>query len=306
MADFTSSFWNLYIIIPTVLGIIACFLLIRWLDTDIHPDQHGKEMDHVWDENLVELNNPLPRWWLNMFYLTLFFGIGYLALYPGLGTFKGFLGWTSTGQYQREVDLADAEFGPLFARYAEMDIVTVAADPAAQRMGERMFVSYCAQCHGSDARGARGFPSLRDSDWLYGGDPQMIQQTILDGRNGVMPAWGAALGGEAGVSDVAEYVFTLAGRKADQDASNRGKEKFDTMCVSCHGADGKGNQMLGAPNLTDNIWLYGGTKKRVMETIDKGRNGQMPPHREFLGEEKVHLLAAYVYSLSTGQAHEKE
>lgn len=306
MADFTSGFWNFYIIIPTVLGIVACFLLIRWLSTDIHPDQQGKEMDHVWDENLVELNNPLPRWWLNMFYLTLFFGIGYLLLYPGLGTFKGLLGWTSAGQYQRELDVADAQYGPLFKRYAEMDIAAVAADPAARHMGERMFVSYCAQCHGSDARGARGFPNLRDNDWLYGGDPQTILQTILEGRNGVMPAWEAALGGETGVSDVAEYVFTLSGRKADEAAALRGKEKFDAMCVACHGADGKGNQMLGAPNLTDNVWLYGSSNKSVMETIARGRNGNMPPHRDFLGEEKAHLLAAYVYSLSTGQANEQE
>ncbi len=180
MADFTSSFWNWYIIIPTVAGIIACFMIIRWLSTDINPDEQGKEMDHVWDETLVELNNPLPRWWLNMFYLTLFFGIGYLALYPGLGTFKGLLGWTSLGQYQREIDLADAQYGPLFEKYAGMDLVAVAADPEARHMGERMFVSYCAVCHGSDARGARGFPNLRDNDWLYGGTPDAIQLSILE------------------------------------------------------------------------------------------------------------------------------
>ncbi len=306
MADFTSGFWNLYIIIPTVLAFVFCFLLIRWLSSDIPSSEQGKEMDHVWDENLVELNNPLPRWWLNMFYITLLFGIGYLVLYPGLGTFKGLLGWTSVGQYQAEMDKADSEYGPLFKRYADMDIPAVAADPDARRMGERMFVSYCAQCHGSDARGARGFPNLRDNDWLYGGDPQSIQQTILDGRNGVMPAWESALGGEAGVSDMTEYVFTLAGRDADQAAAGRGKQKFDMLCVACHGADGTGNQALGAPNLTDNVWLYGGSRERVMESIAKGRNGNMPPHREFLGEEKVHLLAAYVYSLSTGQANERE
>jgi len=305
MADFTSSFWNYYIIIPTVLGIIACFLLIRWLSS-MRADEIGKPTGHVWDEDLQELNNPLPRWWLMLFYLTLFFGIGYLLLYPGLGSFRGMLGWTSTGQYQAEVDRADNQYGPLFKRYANMDIVAVAADPDARRMGERMFVNYCAQCHGSDARGARGFPNLRDNDWLYGGDPQVIQQTILDGRNGVMPAWQDALGGEAGVADVAEYVFTLAGRDADTEAAARGKQKFDMLCVACHGAGGTGNQALGAPNLTDNIWLYGGSKVRVMETIAQGRNGKMPPHRDFLGEEKVHLLAAYVYSLSTGQANESE
>jgi len=303
MADFTSSFWNWYIIIPTIAGIIACFMLIRWLST-MRADEIGKPTGHVWDEDLQELNNPLPRWWLMMFYITLFFGIGYLALYPGLGTFKGLLGWTSTGQYQREIDLADAQYGPLFKKYAGMDLAAVAADPEARHMGERMFVSYCAVCHGSDARGARGFPNLRDNDWLYGGTPDAIQTTILNGRSGVMPAWEQALGGQEGVADVAEYVFSLSGREADPAAVDRGKEKFQQLCVACHGMDGKGNQALGAPNLTDNIWLYGGSKSAVMETIAKGRNGQMPPHRDFLGEEKAHLLAAYVYSLSTGQASE--
>ena len=226
MADFTSGFWNFYIIIPTVLGIIACFLLIRWLSADIDPDQQGKKMDHVWDGDLVELNNPLPRWWLNLFYITLVFGIGYLLLYPGLGTFKGLLGWTSIGQYQREVDLADTDYGQLFKRYADMDIVSVAADPDARRMGERLFVSYCATCHGSDARGARGFPNLRDNDWLYGGAPETIQQSILGGRSGVMPGWESALGGESGVADMTEYVFSLSGRKVDQAAAMRGKEKY--------------------------------------------------------------------------------
>jgi len=304
MADFTSGFWNWYIIILTVVSIIACFMLVRWLSGEISAEEKGKEMSHVWDEDLVELNNPLPRWWLNLFYITLIFAIGYLVLYPGLGTFKGMLGWTSTGQYEREIDLADAKYGPLFKKYAEMDIVVVADDADARRMGERMFVSYCATCHGSDARGARGFPNLRDNDWLYGGEPANIQLSILDGRSGMMPGWEAALGGEQGVADVAEYVFSLSGRNVDAAAAERGKTQFTAMCTACHGMDGTGNQALGAPNLTDNIWLYGGTPSSVMESIAKGRNGQMPAHREFLGEEKAHLLAAYVYSLSTGQANE--
>jgi len=305
MADFTSSFWNWYIIIPTVGGIIACFLLIRWLSTDIKPGEQAKTMGHVWDEDLEELNNPLPRWWLGMFYITLIFGIVYLLLYPGLGSFQGLLGWTSKSQYQREIDLADAKFGPLFEKYQGMDIVAVADDANARRMGERLFVNYCATCHGSDARGARGFPNLRDNDWLYGGTPDTIKQTIMNGRSGVMPAWEAALGGEAGVADMTEYVFSLSGRNVDQAAAARGAEKYQTLCVACHGADGTGNQALGAPNLTDNIWLYGGSPARVQETIAKGRNGKMPA-QEFLGEAKVHLLAAYVYSLSTGQEGLKE
>ena len=301
MADFTSGFWNWYIIILTGGSILACFLLIRWLSGAIKPEEQGKEMDHVWDETLVELNNPLPRWWLGMFYITLYFGIGYLLLYPGMGTFQGLLGWSSLGQYSHEIDVADAKYGPLFKKYQEMPIVAVADDPDARRMGERLFVNYCATCHGSDARGARGFPNLRDNDWLYGGTPEIIEQSILSGRNGVMPAWKDALGGDAGVADMTEYVFSLSGRNVDQEAAARGAEKYQTLCVACHGADGTGNQALGAPNLTDNIWLHGASSTRVMDTIANGRNGVMPPHRDFLGEDKVHLLAAYVYSLSTGQ-----
>jgi cytochrome c oxidase cbb3-type subunit 3 len=302
MADFTSSFWNWYIIIPTLGGILGCFLLVRWLSRgSLKAGEKAESMGHVWDENLEELNNPLPSWWLKLFYITMVFGLIYLVLYPGLGSFPGLLGWSSADQYQREVDLADANYGPLFSKYSEMPIIAVAADPEAHKMGERLFVNYCSVCHGSDARGARGFPNLRDNDWLYGGSPDQIEQSILNGRNGVMPAWKDALGGDEGVADTVQYVLSLSGRNVDQEAAERGKKKFQTFCVACHGADGKGNQMLGAPNLTDNIWLYGGSEKAITETIANGRNGQMPAHKEFLGPDKVHLLAAYVYGLSTGE-----
>jgi cytochrome c oxidase cbb3-type subunit 3 len=306
MADFTSSFWNWFIIIPTVGGIVACFLLIRWLGGGKLPaGEEAKSMGHVWDEDLEELNNPLPSWWLNMFYITLVFAIIYLVLYPGLGTFQGLLGWTSVGQYQEEIDKADARFSPLFERYREMPIAAVAADPEARRIGERLYLNYCATCHGSDARGARGFPNLRDNAWLYGGSPEQIKISILNGRNGVMPAWEASLGAE-GIADMTEYVFSLSGRDFDKAAAARAKAKYEMLCVACHGADGTGNQALGAPNLTDNDWLYGGTREAVMESLRSGRNGQMPAHKEFLGEDKSHLLAAYVFSLSTGQADEDE
>jgi cytochrome c oxidase cbb3-type subunit 3 len=306
MADFTSGFWNWFIIIPTLGGIIGCYLLIRWLSVEISPEDQAKSMGHVWDEDLEELNNPLPRWWLGMFYITLVFGLVYLVLYPGLGSFPGLFGWTQISQYQEEVDIGDAKYGPLFSKYQEMSIPAVAADATARVMGERLFVNYCATCHGSDARGARGFPNLRDNDWLYGGTPEQIEQSIMNGRNGVMPAWEQALGGQQGVSDVTEYVFKLNGRDIDVAAAGRGQEKYQMLCVSCHGADGSGNQLLGAPNLTDNVWLYGGSAARVMESIAAGRNGRMPPHADFLGKDKVHLLAAYVYSLSTGQEGEEE
>jgi cytochrome c oxidase cbb3-type subunit 3 len=299
MADFTSSFWNWFVIVLTILSIIACFWLIRWMSTGKKkPGEKVDTMGHVWDEDLAELNNPLPGWWLGLFYITLFFGMGYLMLYPGLGNFPGLLDWTSKGQYNEEMEAAKERYEPLFQKYRSQDIVTVAQDPQAVKIGERLFMNYCSTCHGSDARGARGFPNLRDNDWLWGGAPQAIETTILDGRNAVMPAWEASLGGSEGVSDVTEYVLSLSGRDHDGTAAERGKAKFDMFCVACHGADGKGNQALGAPDLTDSTWLYGGTKTSIMETIAKGRQGVMPAHREFLGEAKVHLLAAYVYSLS--------
>jgi cytochrome c oxidase cbb3-type subunit 3 len=280
---------------------------VRWLSgATAKKGETVESMGHVWDEDLEELNNPLPDWWLKLFYITLAFGLIYLVLYPGLGSFPGLLGWTSHGQYEREMDVADATYGPLFTRYRAMSIPAVAADPEARKMGERLFVNYCSVCHGSDARGARGFPNLRDNDWLYGGSPEQIEQSILNGRNGVMPAWKDALGGDQGVADVVQYVLSLSGRNVDEAAAARGKAKFQTFCVACHGPDGKGNQALGAPNLTDNIWLYGGSEKAVTETIANGRSGKMPAQKDTLGEDKVHLLAAYVYSLSTGQENERQ
>ncbi len=299
MADFTSEFWNWFIIVPTVLGILACFWLVRWMGTgnDDHQEGGAKPTGHVWDEDLEELNNPLPKWWLNMFYITLVFAIGYLALYPGLGTFKGFLGWTSVGAYEAEMQAADEQFGPLFAGFLAQNLADVAEDPQARKMGERLFVTYCATCHGSDARGARSFPNLRDGDWLWGGEAETIKASIMDGRTGTMPAWEGPLGGAEGVADATQYVLQLSGRKHDAESAAKGKEKYGLFCVACHGVEGKGNPALGAPNLTDSAWLYGGSSKRIAESIAKGRNGRMPAHREFLGEAKVHLLAAYIYGL---------
>ena len=306
MADFTSNFWNWFIIIGVVGGIVAMFWLNIWQsERRRSAEEKAKPMGHVWDENLQELNNPLPRWWLNLFYLTLVFGVVYLILYPGLGTFAGALGWTQVGQYDREIAAAKKQFDPLYEKYLKEDLKTVATNKEAIKTGERLFVNYCTTCHGSDARGAKCFPNLRDSDWLYGGEPETIKASIMNGRQGVMPAWGAALGGE-GVFQVSEYVLSLSGRRVNEEAALAGKEKFKQLCVACHGADGRGNHQLGAPNLTDDIWLYGGSQKSVMETIEKGRSGRMPAHNEFLGEAKSHLLAAYVYSLSRSFDPERE
>lgn len=298
MADFVSSFWSWYITVPVVIGIIAMFWLVSWMSEKRSDTSAPAEpMGHKWDEDLEELNNPLPRWWLNLFYATLIFGIIYLILYPGLGTWKGVLGWTQVKQYETEMKKADDRFGPLYAGYAQEDLRTLVANEEAMKTGARLFMTYCTVCHGSDAGGAPGFPNLRDSDWLYGGDPATIKQSIMSGRAGQMPGWEAALGRD-GVFAVTEYVLSLSGRRVNANAAAQGKEKFQQMCAACHGADGKGNVALGAPNLTDPVWLYGGSQKTVMETIAKGRQGQMPAHKDFLGEAKVHLLAAYVYSLS--------
>ena len=207
------------------------------------------------------------------------------------------LGWTSKQRYENELEQAQARFGPIFEKYQQTEIRTLAGNDEAMETAERLFVNYCAQCHGSDARGARGYPNLRDDDWLYGGEPQQIKETIMKGRTGAMPGWEAALG-EEGLFNVTEYVLGLSGRQHDPAVAAKGKEKYNQLCVSCHGPEGKGNIAMGAPNLTDRTWRYGGSQTTVMESIAKGRQGQMPPHEEFLGEAKVHLLAAYVYHLS--------
>jgi cytochrome c oxidase cbb3-type subunit 3 len=301
MADFNSEFWHWYVSILSVLSILACVVLLRWMSTGAPKTDKVENTGHVWDGDLTELNNPLPRWWLGLFYITIAFGGFYLLLFPGLGSFSGMLDWSSRSQYEQEVERADAETGPLFARYQQTPILDLIKDETALKVGERLYINYCTTCHGSDARGARGFPNLRDGDWLWGGTPDDIQTTIMHGRKAVMPSWEAALGGERGVDEVTQYVLSLSGRATITALADEGKKKFEIFCVACHGADGTGNTALGAPNLTDDTWLYGGSLTRIAETIAKGRNGVMPAQGEFLGEAKVHLLAAYIYSLSQQQ-----
>ena len=305
MADFFNEFWHWYIAIITVLSILGCGVLLWSQSTyrvKLRADgTHEQTTGHVWDEDLTELNTPMPRWWIVLFYLTIVFGFAYLLLYPGLGSYAGKLGWNSTGEYKAELKQARADFGPLFAQYAKQDLKAVAADPQAQAIGERLFLTYCAQCHGSDARGSKGFPNLADRDWLHGGEPSVIKQTIMAGRVGAMPPMGAALGSDKDIESVAHYVRDLSGLAADPIKVAFGKPKF-AACVACHGADGKGNPMLGAPNLADKVWLYGGSAETVMETIRKGRSNTMPAFGEFLGEEKVHVLAAYGWGLSNPRA----
>lgn len=299
MSDFNSEFWSWFISAIVVGGIVWMLYLLQINNkAELPADGKAKPTGHIWDEDLQELNNPLPRWWLYMFYITIVFGVVYLILYPGMGTFKGVLGWTQISEYETEVAAADAEFGPLYEKYLNEDLAVLAADPGAMQTGERLYVNYCSVCHGSDARGAKGFPNLRDHDWLYGGEPDTIKATILHGRTGAMPSWEGALGGEEGVAQAAEYVEQLAGREIDAELAAAGKAKYDMFCVGCHMPEGTGNQAVGAPNLTDNIWLYGGSNMAIKQSIAKGRAGRMPAHADFLGEAKVHILAAYIYSLS--------
>lgn len=299
MADFNSEFWHWYIAVLTVISILACVWLLRWMSSGYEKSEaEVEDTGHVWDTDLTELNNPMPRWWLGLFYITLAFGGFYLLLYPGLGSFGGLLEWTSKGEYEAEVEQVEAKVGPLFERYQQTEILSLVKDEEALKVGERLFINYCSTCHGSDARGARGYPNLRDKAWQWGGDPESIKTTILDGRVGVMPAWSAPLGGEAGVDEVTQYVLSLSGRSTISLLAERGEKKYEVFCVACHGADGKGNKSLGAPNLTDDVWLYGGLITRIAQSISEGRSGQMPAHREFLGEAKIHLISAYVYALS--------
>ncbi|MDJ0738467.1 MAG: cytochrome-c oxidase, cbb3-type subunit III [Gammaproteobacteria bacterium] len=306
-----SEFWSIWIIVLTAANILGCFWLIRWtMKKRAGESAQGDVTGHTWDGDLQEYNNPLPRWWLWLFYITLVFAAVYLALYPGLGKFQGFLGWSSgntlgavDSQYQAEMAKAAEKYDPIFQQYAAVAVTDLAAKPEyeeARDMGKRLYLTYCMQCHGSDAGGARGFPNLRDGEWLWGGAPEQIKVSIAAGRVGVMPPH-AHLGDDK-IDQVTAYVLSLSGRNVDAAKAEAGKDVFMTSgCIGCHGLDGTGNQMLGAPNLTDKVWLYGGSAGAIKETLNKGRNGVMPPHSDLLGDEKVHLLTAYVYSLSKQQ-----
>jgi len=296
MSDFDSRFWDLFVAIVTVVSIVACAVLLMSLSrrkVASDPDKTG----HVWDEDLDEWNNPLPQWWIWLFWITIIFSFAYLWYYPGLGAREGAGNWTSTAQYKGEVDQAQAQYGPLYAKYAAIDLVTLASNPEARAVGQKLFLNHCSQCHASDARGSKGFPNLTDDDWLYGGEPEMIKTTIMNGRNGTMPALRAMMGPD-GVKDTANYVRSLSGLSHDAAAAARGKTTFGTICAACHGPEGKGNIAVGAPNLTDKVWLHGSSEATIMQTIAQGRTSMMPAHKDFLGEQRVHILAAYVYGLS--------
>ncbi len=298
MSDFTSNFWSIYVAGLTIVSIIACLLLLWMAGTKKVAASNDNTTGHVWDEDLREMNNPLPRWWVWLFVLTVVFSLGYLVAYPGLGTYAGKLGWSTEGVYQSEIAKANKELEPLYAKYVAMSAEDMAKDPGAMAIGERLFMNNCSQCHGSDARGSKGFPNLTDADWLHGGTPDKIKETLTAGRIGNMPPMAAAVGTPDDVRNVAHYVLSLSGSPHDSVKASLGKEKF-AACGACHGADGKGNQALGAPNLTDGIWLHGWGEAAIVNMVNNGKVNQMPAQAEKLTPAQIHVLTSYVWSLSS-------
>ena len=297
MSDFTSNFWSIYVVALTLGGIFGCLLLLWMTARKKVESAADNTTGHVWDEDLTEMNNPMPRWWMWLFVLTIIFSFAYLAIYPGLGKFAGKMGWSQYGAYDAEMAQAKAELEPLYARFTSMTTEQVAQDPQAMAIGERLFMNNCAQCHGSDARGSKSFPNLTDGDWLHGGTPEKIRETLEKGRIGNMPPMAAAVGSPEDVRNLSHYVLSLSGSPHDSLRASLGKSKF-VACAACHGADGKGMQALGAPNLTDDIWLHGWGEAAITAMINNGKVNQMPAQSQKLTEAQLGVLTAYVWGMS--------
>ncbi|MDR0202511.1 MAG: cytochrome-c oxidase, cbb3-type subunit III [Delftia acidovorans] len=297
MSDFVNNFWSIYVTAITLGGIIGCLLLLYLTARKKVVPSADNTTGHVWDEDLRELNNPMPKWWMWLFIITSVFGFAYLAAYPGLGSFAGKLGWTQLGAYENEMAKARADLEPLYAKFTSMSTEDMAKDPQAMAIGERLFMNNCAQCHGSDARGGKSFPNLTDGDWLHGGTPEKIRETITDGRIGIMPPMAAAVGTPDDVRNLSHYVLSLSGSPHDSLKASLGKSKF-TACAACHGMDGKGNQALGAPNLTDDIWLHGWGEAAITAMINNGKHNEMPAQKDKLTEAQIAVLASYVWGMS--------
>ncbi|WP_372828452.1 cytochrome-c oxidase, cbb3-type subunit III [Polaromonas sp.] len=301
MSDFINGFWSYYVLVLTLASILGCILLLWLTARGQTPAGTDNTTGHVWDEDLREANNPMPRWWVGLFVLTIIFSLGYLVAYPGLGSFKGALGWSTQQEYAKDIASANRELEPVYAAYAAMPAEKLAGDPKAMAIGERLFLNNCAQCHGSDARGSKGFPNLTDQDWLYGGSPEKISETIHKGRIGVMPPMAAAVGTPDDVKNVANYVLSLSGSPHDSLRAGLGKGKFGA-CAACHGVGGVGNPALGAPNLSDKVWLHGYGQEAIISIINTGKTNQMPPQQGRLTDAQIHVLVSYVWGLSSKPA----
>ena len=297
MSDFTSGFWSIFIAGVTVASILACALLLWFSGKARAMTAHDNTTGHVWDGDLREMNNPLPRWWVWLFVITIVFSLLYLMLYPGLGSSAGRLGWTQIGEYQKEIEKGNAAVAPIYAKFSAMSPEDMSRDPQAKAIGERLFMNNCSQCHGSDARGSKGFPNLTDADWLHGGAPANITETLTNGRIGQMPPMAAAVGTADDVKNVANYVLSLSGSPHDSVRASLGKSKF-TACAACHGIDGKGNQALGSANLTDDIWLHGYGEAAIVAMVNNGKVNQMPAQGQKLTEGQIKVLTSYVWGMS--------
>ncbi|MEK6667199.1 cytochrome c oxidase cbb3-type subunit 3 [Aquabacterium commune] len=302
MSDFINNGWSWYVVAIVVFGLVYCaFVLIGAAKHKVVYDAQGnvdKTTGHVWDSDLRELNNPLPRWWLFLFIITLVFAGAYLSLYPGLGNSPGKLGWTSKGQLETEMAKAKLEQDKIFAKFKNASVEDLSRDPQAHDIGQRLFLNNCAACHGSDAKGAKGFPNLTDNDWIHGGAPDKIVETIIGGRRGQMPPMAAAVGSPEEVRQVANYVLSLSGSGHNSILAELGKAKFKQVCAACHGADGKGNQAIGAPNLADKVWLHGWGEEAIINMVNKGKVNVMPAQNARLSDDQIRLVASYVWGLS--------
>lgn len=297
MSDFTSNFWSFYVAGISLVGIFACLVLLWFSGKASAMTANDNTTGHVWDGDLREMNNPLPRWWVWLFIITVVFALAYLAMYPGLGNYAGKFGWSQISQYDAEVAKGNKEVEPLYAKFNGMKPEDVAGDAQAMAIGERLFMNNCSQCHGSDARGSKGFPDLTDKDWLHGGSPDDIKESVTNGRIGNMPPMAAAVGTPDDVRNLANYVLSLSNSPYDSVKASLGKAKFGA-CAACHGVDGKGNQAIGSANLTDNIWLHGWGENAIVAMINNGKINQMPAQKNRLTESQIHVLTAYVWSLS--------
>jgi cytochrome c oxidase cbb3-type subunit 3 len=297
MSDFTSNFWALYVSGITLVSILACLVLLVVTGKMSPSTANDNTTGHVWDGDLREMNNPLPRWWSYMFVITIVFSLIYLVLYPGLGSSQGTLGWSSAKLHEDEVAKGNAEVAPIYAKFTTMTPEQLSKDPKAMAIGERLYSNNCAQCHASDARGNKGFPNLTDGDWLHGGTPEKIKETIVGGRIGNMPPMAAAVGSADDVKNVAQYVLSLSGSPHDAARAELGKEKF-VVCAACHGVDGKGMQAVGSANLTDNIWLHGFGEKTIIEMVNNGKVNVMPPQASKLTEAQIHVVTGYIWGMS--------
>jgi len=291
-----SNAWSWYLIIGTMVTLVACFWLVAWTNRQRASDEEIAEAEsHVWDEDIRELNNPLPMWWLWLFVLTVVWSIGYLIYYPGLGNYEGLSNWSQEQQWADEVAAAEAEYGPIFARYGAMEVPDLVSDQAALNIGFSLYQNYCAQCHGSTAQGGRGFPDLTDNEWLYGGDPAAIEFSIVQGRTGIMPPLNAVFGSEEAIDEMVRYTQNMV---EGMDTSSPAHTQYMQLCVACHSPTGEGMSALGAPSLVDDVWLYGSSPTEIRKSIVEGRTGAMPAHGRLIGPDRARILAAYVYSLS--------